>query len=157
MKLELGPDAKPFNPEDISRIAAHKGKLGLEKSLCELVTSNATLLKMCDEVMRTSSSCIGLLPERDRLIETMTSIQVGSVALTPTRLLHAVTELPKLREGIRRMDMEELDGLVVSLLRTAASSIMNGKMSVTTRLVTYLVKAGSQARCGRPPERASGR
>ena len=114
-----------LGPQDVVHIASYSGKDFPEKSLQDLVTTNPHLQSLCQEVMRTATSSVKLLPERDRLSESLQGMIAGTVDITADRLSTLLEQLPSLRKGLRRIDMKEIDNAAIQLFISQAEGMMD--------------------------------
>lgn len=133
----------PLNSKDVLAMVSYKGKQFLEKSFLDAVQNNQRIRSLCDEVVRTASSSVTMGPVKERALSTLMGLQDKTLELTAERLDGIIKDVPRLRKGLREVEMEEFNKIAVQLISEKTRNIIDGDTpisSISSRFMGVLLE-----------------
>ena len=145
--LAMYPPDLNLSATDVAWLATYQGKDVLERQLQNAIEESDFWQRECDDIVRHASTTPQLRPELERLCATLTAwdehLHLAGGGISGERLgglEAAVDSLMKVRKGLRRADVKEVDDLALGLFVKLSKAVMAGEVEPRTRLVKCLME-----------------
>ena len=114
-------DFKDISGKDVVWLLSIKGSgnLEMERVMKEIVSSNESWKEICDEIVRTSQSSLTLRPVLERVVDSLRNSPT-----TASAFRELFKEVRALKAGMRKVDLVELDTLLLEKLRGIGKGVL---------------------------------